>query len=643
MSKPRTEQALLPEPPCWGSGEIPLIPAGALRRLTASAVVGVKTRKGSDAPLLLSVLSDQGWTRHVASYDPEDSELTLVDLVSRSLEMQFMRRPTNFDFVVIPEQLADVPHLQRIPLLSSTVLRLEAIGKWSNDGLAEIMTSTLIEAYERLGDVQATLDVLVTGRSWLIAAGLKVRVATFTEPSDHMSAMKLLQLRYARTLGIRPDHKYYNPTQAIWFARRLGVCFGKETSLRECAKGVGLSGERFRQVMGRIPVPLLERRFPTPDQLMDIADELYREPTKKTFKTAREKGGDAVCVRGDVERLLRLAGLPESRFTPNAEVVRELKVTGLNLQAIAREAYRASGSIGFIHRDNALEHLCTKFPKTSRETLALALDASARVSLDEGYLYYDGTKAGSFFTSWVDRVLGLRGSTSFEEIYQAAERACQYRRAHFLLPPRGVIREFFSRDSRYSLVDDLVTTRRSIPVRLDGVQGWMYEQISKAPGFVLHRGDLLERGRLVGHNGSTIGVFASFHEVFKPCGRNCVTLTGFTPRDEDVASAHARGLSLRVRGSCKAEIRKDSVVLQVVASSDMCDSGLLAIGAASTRMLDAHRFKIFYGRNHHGHVGWSKNVTTGWDTALRFAGVAPGDSLTITFDIPSLTAVIKPA
>jgi hypothetical protein len=131
------------------------------------------------------------------------------------------------------------------------------------------------------------------------------------------------------------------------------------------------------------------------------------------------------------------------------------------------------------------------------------------------------------------------------------------------------------------------------------------------------------------------------HELFKTCGRNCVTLTGIFPSDQAIEMAHARGQSVRVDTEATWKPRGNKFVIELVAGTDLCDGGLLTMDKSLVAMFGERRLKIMVSRSHHGHVGWSKGTTTGWSTAMRRAEVAPGDRVEITLDAASDTARVK--
>lgn len=618
------------------------MPVEAVRRLKSAEVNGVKGLRARRPPLLLSSLATAEWTSHVALYECEDEGTYISDLVADSLRARMERWPLSFNFVVIPQQLAGTERLARIPFLVDTVNCLREVGKFDDEGVRQLLSSTFLEAFEILGDVRSVLDLFVTGQSWLIRGrGGRLEVVPFIEVSNLAEEVNLMALRYARTLGVSPTSKYYSTDKALEFGRRFGVSLHGEATLAECGDNLGVSRERVRQIFDRLPVRFARRQWPISDWSSQIQDSLLngRQHGSRHPKTVYLRA-DSV-KREDAELYLSMFGLPPSSFRPDNDLEGRLAEHRLTLPKIELECYRASESLGFVHESTALDRLCEVFAPAERNLLAEGIRAIHRFELPDDYLYFENSAGSSYFSGAVSRVLGITGRIQLEELYQAAARHAQYRLPHQIFPPRTVVRALLSQDTRYIVEDDFVVLISPPEVTLDGVAGWMYSTISEAPGRVIYRPELLDKARRAGHNGSSVQVFMIRHELFKTCGRNCVTVTGVFPTENEIEIAHARGQSVRVSTKATWRPKGNTFVIELVAGTDLCDGGLLTLDKSLVNMFGGRRLKIFVSRSHHGHVGWSKGTTTGWATAMRQASVAPGDQVEITLDSSRGTARVK--
>ncbi len=604
-------------------------------------VHGLIGLRASRPPLLLSSLASFDWTSSITLYECEDKDRCIVDLVVDSLRVSMERWPLAFDFVVIPEQLAGVERLSSIPFLVDTTNCLRKIGKFDDSGLRQLLSSTFVEAYELVGDVRVVLDLFVTGKSWLIhGRGGRLEVAPFVEATSLADESNLMALRYARTLGVSPNSKYYSSEKAIVYGRRFGVSLDGEATLGECADKLGLSRERFRQIIERLPVSFSRRQWPLSEWASQIQTSMLAALCTEQTHRKTGYGGTNLPSFEDAGNFLSMYGLPPESYKANNDLEGRLARYRLTLSKIKLECYRASESLGFVHESTALDRLRQVFVAVESDLFEEAIRVIHRFDLPAGYLYFESS-TGSAFLGSASRVLAITGRIPIEELYQATARYALYRQPHNVFPPRTVVRELLVQDSRFVVHDDSVDMVSPAEARLDGLAGWMYLTICEAPGRVIYRSELLEKARHAGHNGSSVQVFMIRHELFKMCGSNCVTLVGVFPTDREIEFAYSRGLSVRVGTESSWKSKGDKFVLELIAGTDLCDGGLLILDKSLVGMFGGRRLKIMVARSHHGHVGWSKGSTTGWATAMRRAGIDPGDRAEITLDSASDTARVR--
>jgi len=643
VSSQKPDHRPLSEPPCWGSGELPLLPPEAAKRLKSTQVNGLIGQRAHRPPPFLSSFAAANWASHIASLKCQDKDKYLADLVIESLHDRIKLWPLTFNFVVIPEQLNGVEHLGKIPFRVDTIERLGEMRKFDDSGLRQLLSSTFLEAFELVGDVQVVLDLFVTGRSWLIPGrGGRLVVAPFIETRSLAEETNLMALRYARTLGVSPTSKYYENEMTLGvFGRRFGVSLYGEATLAECGDALGVSRERSRQIFERLPVRFARRQWPVSESASQIQASLLNgwQTAASQVETGLRRA--VMPRREDAERYMSMYGRAPNSYKPNNDLEGRLLEQALTLSKIGRECFRSSESLGFVHESTALDRLTEVFAPADRSLLAEAMHAIQRFRLPDGYLYFEDLKGSSYIIGAISRVLGMRGPLTFEELYLAASRHAQYRRPGCVFPPRTVIRTFLSQDLRFVSDNDLFDIVSPPEVRLEGVALWMYGTISESPGCVIYRPELLDKARRAGHNGSSVQVFIIRHELFKTCPRNCVTLTGVFPAEDDIDRAYRRGQLVRINTTSSWRPKGDKFVIELVAGTDLCDGGLLSLDRALVGMFRGRRMKIMVSRSHHGHVGWSKGTTTGWATALRKADIAPGDRAEIVIDSARNTAHVK--
>jgi len=213
-------------------------------------------------------------------------------------------------------------------------------------------------------------------------------------------------------------------------------------------------------------------------------------------------------------------------------------------------------------------------------------------------------------------------------------RFFKYRTPGLIFPPQRVIDALLSEDSRFVVEGGEVRLAEPIVKDIGETYEWMWQEIAMAPGHVLHRTELLQRGRENGYNASTLNVYFSYSTYFKPVKGNCVTLTGVVPSESDVAFARARGSEISVQTKVQSWEAKGAVVeVRVLVGNYLLDTGLLKLPVACRRIIGGKSFSIFWGKESRGNVGWSSSVTTGWSSVLSYGAILPGDEVTLVFDL----------
>jgi hypothetical protein len=169
----------------------------------------------------------------------------------------------------------------------------------------------------------------------------------------------------------------------------------------------------------------------------------------------------------------------------------------------------------------------------------------------------------------------------------------------------------------------------------------MWQEIAAAPGLVMHRAELLQRGRETGHNASTLNVYFSYSTYFKPVSGNCVTLTGYSPKDDDIAFAKARASAISLPTRCLGWSAKGGLIeIRFEVGNYLLDTGLLPIPSACRKIIGAKSFAIFWGDERRGTASWSGSQSIGWSSVMSYGSVAPGDEVCMVFDLNSSEVLV---
>jgi hypothetical protein len=643
VSRKVNETPISAEPPCWGSGELELVPAalaGAVRGVQVSGLsVKTKSRKLSLFQPVLKDFADSAWSKSLPTFVVDNPSMTLLDVVVSSVEGVFKENPDRFDIPVFTSPLDRVDHALRIPLEIRTWDFIFGCGVETDHDMCTLLTATFREVYQRLGDVRAALDLVVTGSSWLSSnSNGSYGFVAPTTPGSFKEAVDLLRMRSFRNCGWPPGSPQYTPVFADVMGKRWSIGLEKPWTLQQCSEEMGVTRERIRQLALLVLWDSPPRLWGRPDVLESIHEQLVdSELSSVTIEDAKEP----MSRKCATEVLVRF-GYPAEDFEGPWSVNDELELHGIKWSKVLNVAYGESERLGLISMVELRHHIAGQFPMLVGEMFDAVIERLVRFGdLPYGYVYVE-SKRGSFLQGWLSKLLSVLGPLSFEETYKAIERACTVRIPRLVFPPRAVIRAFLDEHEFFWFADGVVGLQNPVQHEIDGVEKWVRDQIESCTGTVIHKTELWNRARVDGVKGGTLNVYTSYHLLFKPCGSGCITMTGNQPSPVALELAQIRAKAIRV-GTRRSELSiLDGVVsFEVEVGNDLLDTGVLSTSKEMRTMIENQTFKIMSAGSQHGTARWSNGMLTGFSTVLQVMGVQPGEEVVLSFDTASGDVNVK--
>ena len=634
------EVSAFAEPPCWGSGEVALIPEVLSRIAKDISIPAIRFTGTKKKPASLFTLSEfplsnfasTNWVRSIKGCTWDSDEGSLVDIVVSALERLFLLDSDKFDVPILLKPLDHFAGASALPFESRTWEILEAAGIFDDAKVFELITGTFREIRVRLGDTRAAVDVSVTSNAWLTQTSRgSWTFASPIVPIELEDLKKNARIRSFRSCGIDPTLSSYSPALADVLPRNWAVAQAKKWTLEQCGLVVNLTRERIRQISSSQLFEPAQRRWVHSPEITSLAVE---------FDSRRDERGDPEMTavfpisRSDASALLFAYGFPSKFLKSAASLLGALKNAGYRSHEIRRAAYWSSDRVGFVAEELLRERLAEDFPNLGDTLIEDVLTEFIKVrDLPLGYAYVEGTER-SFFVNDTIRLLGLRGRLQFEELYQAVSRFYRVRVPSYVFPPRAVIRDFLDRYDRFWFEDEEVDLVDPTPHLLTGVQLWVENQIREATGNVVHRATLWDLARRDGIKPGTLTVYFGYSLYFKPTGRGCLTLTGSSPSEEVIDIAVAKGSAIRVPPRLlNWKVESGSILIDLELGTETVDNGLFSPPAAVRRLIQPATFRVLVDGIQRGNVGWSGNILYGLSTSLSARGCAPGDHLRLQFDI----------
>ena len=647
MGRSNCDLSFIGEPPCWGSGELPLLPpswARTLRKISLNGIVkdpdnGLEWR--SDKRVKSEELCGSDWTVKVNRLKSIGRNLQVGDLVISALGQENIGDSIDIDIPIVELDLAGVLGGSKVPFQIKTRDALLAVGLFSDDGITELLSGTYLELMRRLTDLAAVLDFVITATAWLKRESQTKNIVFQTpDTSETMSeAFRSMRMRVIRNVGYSPKASFYQSKFANVLGKRFGFDWQGKWTLDECGGDLGLTRERLRQIERKVLLSVSSRQWGESPALRNARQELLTHAENEFDFTDTDKRVLWVH-RNAIEHLLTKSGCDQSEFRNLSRSEYAQSEFGQSISEMRREAYKYSGKIGFMIEEDIRSHFKAiyenfddaKFDRV-RPLIAEKLD------LPHGYLYVE-PKAKTFFLSWTQKMFSLQGDLRFDEYFDASQRYCSYRLPSVVHPSRSVIRAWLLSDRRFNIDEhDMVSIMEPVEVKLGLTQQWLRNEIISATGCVVHRAELMDRAREASINPGSIAVYCSFERYFKPLDTHCVTLTGMYPAKEFIDLAYMRANNLKVETVIERfRVKQNLVTVEVTVGSNMCNRGFWSLNKPLESAVGARNFELISDGAIVGRGTYYGSTATGWVSALAALGVVPGDEVRIEFDTDLLTA-----
>ena len=632
-----TNLATSDEPACWGSGELPLLPFWP-RLLHGCRLSQFTSSSLKPKSLYLADFCSPNWPQILMHYSVSNSTSSVTEIVIQEVEKRIGQCPDYYyDYPFFPELIGGQNNVESLPLLMSTWKSLDSCGCSSRDSLNTLLSGSYSEALQRIGNLEALLDLAITAVAWsnksITGQILFRKPVTLNNISD---AYRLMRLRAIRQIGLPTNAHNYQLKFADAFGRRLGISEGPKLTLHECGQMLGLTRERIRQISKSSTFDLRKRRWPF-NAIFRLLAEQLNSSDAKSFHVKDSDGSSLELEREGLALYLALSGIQENKLQPHRDFETAFRQIGVDLKELQCLCYRHSEKLGFITRSELTHHLQTKYNSISLELCEKTISAIAQHNyLPYDFVYIEQSNR-SYFTTWVIELLSLLGPLEFEEIYLACLRHIKYRIPNVVHPPRAVIKSFFAADDRFIVRNGTVGIISPTRFSLDITKTWVYETIRDSTGSVIHKSEIHRLARQAKFNPSTISIYSTYLIFCKPVKQRCVTLTGCFPSDDLIDLACARASAFHSPTTLQAWAVDNSIVeVKVLAGSDFCDVGYLIMDIALARILQPVKFEIRTGDTLYvGKSRWFGNTSTGWAKSLLEAGIVVGDTLLLKFDLRS--------
>lgn len=648
MDRSNCDLSLTGEPPCWGSGELPLFPQSwdtALSKFDIFAHSSQFGRVRLKGHRLVTAkdLCGSSWVKEIRKLERIDSTLLLGDLLVEFMSEAVDQFADDLDVPITRVNTVGVSGALTLPFKTSTRDKLISAGLYSDESIREMLAGTYLEVFQRVNDLRVVLDFAVTANAWLgTENGRRVFFESPKFEESLVGTFRAMRFRSVRNVGYSPEASMYTSNFADVLGKRFGFDWQGKWTLDECGQDLNLTSERVRLLEKEALITFSPRSWGRSKVLNELCSELQKQIGNHIFFT--DYGSrDLTVDRSAAENLLLMAGYDGSEYQNISKSEVQQAEFGRSISDIRRDAYQFSGKIGFVIEENLKTHLLDIYKDWDDSKFEAVKPLIAeKLDLPFGFMYIE-SRSKSFFLSWTQNILSLQGDLHFDEYYEASARYSMYRLPGVVHPPRSVIREWLKKDSRFIVNDqDIVNIVEAIEVKLGETQQWLRNQILAATGAVIHRAELMDKAREFGVNSTSIAIYCSYERYFKPVDTYCVTLTGMFPSQEFVDLAYMRANTLAVETTIDHfEISKHHVLVLLTTGSNMCNQGFWSLNRALASSLGAKHFELTVDDQVVGRSSFFGTTTTQWTTALAALGIVPRDKIKISFDTASLVASVE--
>lgn len=172
MDRSNCDLSLIGEPPCWGSGELPLFPQSWERALNKFDIFAHSSQLGRVEPKGKSLvtakdLCGSNWVEKIRKLESIESNLPLGDLVVSLVSEAVFQFADDLDVPITSVNSVGISGGTGLPFQIRTCEALTAVGLFSDEGVRELLAGTYLELHQKLNDLAVVLDFAITANAWL--------------------------------------------------------------------------------------------------------------------------------------------------------------------------------------------------------------------------------------------------------------------------------------------------------------------------------------------------------------------------------------------------------------------------------------------------------------------------------------------
>jgi hypothetical protein len=651
---PEYTRFALDEPPVWGSAEMPLLPAEWASAGKSFIVPGIyRTRGERHLPVSLDAFCCRHWSLRIGvdtsddiasrrrrNLDPRERTGPFGDIhppVLRCARACLLRRDDVVARPLFTKRVVGNTSVLGLPVLRSTKRTLKSASLLGRD-LADFLTAgTFEELLHRLGRLRASLDLLMTARSWLTDNGDGVLRATPRLTYPHiLGTFHLARMRNMRQLGVCPSNAHYTTEMADATGVRAGLWEEGDGTLEQASCILGLTRQRLQQLEKTFSGLANPRCWGLPRALRGHVLRIRRQENTQSFFRPRVEDRVDDLSRSGLLRVIRFNGVPiVSRARQARRLDTLLSEAHLTRAEIVARAYELSGDFGFIRRDDLLSGLRSTLTRAEDKDLELlATELSGGRGLPHGYVFLHASHR-TWVTSRIINTLRHLRRIAVDELHAALERNRIFHKRP-RMPPKEVLKAFLRQDRRFVLENEQVALRHHAPRSLTGGLSWIASQLAEGPSQSIHRTVLLARARDAGQKVTTISVYAQYSMLFKPVGRGCIALVGTYPTDEDVGAANDAARAIRIKSRVMEwEMGIDGPLIRLLVGNDCVDSGIVSLKKEIRQFLSNRDLILTSVEGTHGRARVSGAMVYGLMSVCAALTIVPGDVILLTARLSS--------
>lgn len=646
---PEHTRFALDEPPVWGSAEMPLLPAEWASAGKSVIVPGIyRTRGERHLPVSLDVFCRRHWSLRIGvdasnevasrkrrNWDPCERRGPFGDIyppVLQCVRTYLLRRDDVIARPLFTKRVVGNTSVLGLPILRSTKRTLRSASLLGHD-LADFLTAgTFEELLHRLGRLSASLDLLMTARSWLTDSGDGMLRASPRLLYPHIvGTFHLARMRNMRQLGVCPTSQHYTVEMADATGARAGLWEEGDGTLEQASCILGLTRQRLQQLERSFSGLAKPRCWGLPRALRGHVLRIRRQENAMSYFRPRVMERVDDISRSGLLRVMRFNGVPfVTQARRNRRLDKLLSEAQLSRADIVALAYELSGNFGFIRRDDLLSGLRSTLTRAEGKDLdLLATELSGGRDLPHGYVFLHASHR-TWVTSRIINVLRHLRRIAVDELHAALERNRIFHKRP-RMPPKVVLEAFLRQDRRFAIENDHVSLRHHVPRPLTGGLSWIASQLAESPYQTMHRTVLLARARDAGQKVTTISVYAQYSMLFKPVGRGCIALVGTYPTDDDVGAANDAARAIRIKSRVMDwEMGIDGPLIRLLVGNECVDSGIVSLKKEIRQFLSNRDLVLTSDEGTHGRARVSGAMLYGLMSVCGALTIVPGDVIRLT-------------